>query len=318
MTQSRDPGQPNGVEEIPPRATPSVDFHNLLTSAAEIQKLRDGCLEAGFVSVTNALPNAPATTQAMERADQFFALEDSDPKKLAVSVRQTGRRYGWTPLFNEPAYEPGTLAYVESFDFGRGGDNVWPELPGFREDMKACWDTVAGIGDRVLAALALAAGLDSHFFANKCASRELSTMRLLHYPANDAPVSANHVGISAHTDFECITLLVQDAPGLELRNRAGQWLDAPSDEGRVVVLLGDMIERWTNGYYRATGHRVRNTNEKRMSIVMFFAVDDSVKVAPLPDFTDADRPARYAAMSQKAHIAAEVSRAERNRDMQKE
>lgn len=318
MTQTRDLRQRDAVEEIPLPALPSVDWGNLLTSPAEIDKLRFACLETGFVTVNDALQNSAAINQAMKRMDQFFALDDDDPGKLAVSVTQTGRRYGWTPLFNEPAYQPGTLAYVESFDFGRGGENVWPDLPGFRRDMKACWDAVADIGDRMLGALALAAGLDSHFFADKCASRELSTMRLLHYPANNAPVSANHVGISAHTDFECMTLIVQDAPGLELRNRSGQWFDAPSDNSQFVVLLGDMLERWTNGYYQATGHRVRNAEAKRMSIVMFFAVDDSVEVAPLPDFTSADRPPLYEPVTQKAHLAAEVARAEQNRDIQNE
>lgn len=318
MPQTRDLRQQDAVEELPPGTLPRVDFDSLLTSASELQELREACVETGFVIVTDALQHSGAITQAMERMDRFFALDDSDPRKLAVSVRQTGRKYGWNPLFNEPAYQPGTLAYVESFDFGRGGDNVWPDIPGFREDLTACWDAVSAIGDRVLAALALAAKLEKDRFAKKCASRELSTMRLLHYPANDAPVSADHVGIAAHTDFECITLLVQNAPGLELRSRAGQWFDTPSDESQIVVLLGDMIERWTNGYYEATGHRVRNSNEKRMSIVMFFAVDDSISVAPLPEFTNADRPPAYAPVRQKAHLAAEVARAERNRDNHEE
>ncbi|MGI9204512.1 MAG: isopenicillin N synthase family dioxygenase [Woeseiaceae bacterium] len=318
MPQTRDLRQQDAVEETPSPTIPSVDFDRLLTSADEVQKLRDTCRQTGFVTVNNALQESTAISQAMQQMHRFFALPDSDPMKRSVSVRTTGCRYGWTPLFDEPAYQPDTLAYVESFDFGRGGENVWPDLPGFRADMKNCWDVVAAIGDSVLEALALAAGLDRLVFASRCASRELSTMRLLHYPENHAPMSKNHVGIAAHTDFECMTLLLQNAPGLELRNRAGQWFDAPSDRNQVVVLLGDMIERWTNGYFQATGHRVRNSNEKRMSIVMFFAVDDSVSVAPLPDFTTADRPSMYAPVSQRAHLAAEVSRAERNRDNQKE
>ncbi len=142
-------------------------------------------------------------------------------------------------------------------------------------------------------------------------------MRLLNYPANDAPASGDNVGIAAHTDFECITLLVQNAPGLEIRTRTGQWFDAPSDTGQIVVLLGDMIERWTNGMFQATGHRVRNSNEKRMSIVMFLAVNDDVIVAPLPRFTSADCPPGYTPVGQREHLAAEVLQAERNRDRKK-
>jgi len=317
MPQTRDLRQFDSIEDTAFPSIPTVNFEGPLTSDAEIKRLRAACLETGFFTVDNALQPSTAITQALYQMDQFFALHDKDPRKVSVSVRRTGHKNGWTPLFGEPAYQPGTLAHVESFDFGRGGHNVWPELPDFRCDIRRCWDALAGIGDSVLEALALAAGVDRQFFVRNCATREFSTMRLLHYPANRAPVSEKNVGIAAHTDFECITLLVQSAPGLELRNRAGQWFDAPSNTGQIVVLLGDMIERWTNGLFQATGHRVRNTNQERMSIVKFFAVDDEVIVTPLPEFADSSRPAIYAPVGQREHLATEVLRAERNRDKEK-
>jgi len=317
MPQTRDRRQLESVEVTPLKSMPVVDFKKLLTSDAETTRLRAACLETGFFTINNALGHSTAITQALHQMERFFALDDEDSGKLSVSVRQTGNKRGWTPLFGEPAYQPGTIAHVESFDFGREGGNVWPELPSFRHDIRNCWQAISDIGDTILEALALAAGVDRNFFTENCDTRELSTMRLLNYPANDVPASDDNVGIAAHTDFECITLLVQNAPGLELRTRTGKWFDAPSDTGQIVVLLGDMIERWTNGLFQATGHRVRNSNENRMSIVMFFAVNDDVSVAPLPRFTGADCPPRYTPAGQRAHLAAQVLRAERNRDEKK-
>ena len=147
------------------------------------------------------------------------------------------------------------------------------------------------------------------FLAENCDSTDLDTMRLLHYPENRLPPRKNEVGIAAHTDFECITLLYQESPGLEIRDVHGRWLEAPAAPARIIVLLGDMLERWTNGYFQATGHRVRRTTRQRFSLVMFIAANAGVRVSPLQQFVSPGRPARYAATEQQQHIEAEMSKA---------
>ena len=138
-------------------------------------------------------------------------------------------------------------------------------------------------------------------------------MRLLHYPANDKLADDVNVGIAAHTDFECITLILQTSPGLELTSIDGAWYDAPSHDGRIVVLLDDMLERWTNSYFSATGHRVRNTVWQRYSIVMFFAANSDISIAPLPQFVSRQNPARFGSITQREHIDNEIRQAELNR-----
>ena len=137
-------------------------------------------------------------------------------------------------------------------------------------------------------------------------------MRLLHYAAEPDLNPHRDVGIAAHTDFECITLLYQTSAGLELLNTGGNWLNAPAKDGRIVVLLGDMLERWTNGMFKASGHRVRNTPELRYSIVQFIAVNRDVEVAPLPQFVTTAQPAKFTAIGQEEHIEAEIRRAQEN------
>ena len=137
-------------------------------------------------------------------------------------------------------------------------------------------------------------------------------MRLLHYPGGPEVSDPNEVGIAAHTDFECITLIYQGAPGLELTRPSGEWLDAPHSGGRIVVLLGDMLERWTNGYFRATGHRVRETAHQRFSIVMFIAANEGIEIRPLSKFVSARTPALYGPVTQAAHIEAEMRRSREN------
>lgn len=304
------------------RSVPCIDVRQLTEGdAAAIATIRDACLNTGFFYLNHVFESEHTIRQVLGQMNAFFGLDDADPRKQAVNMTITKAGQGWTPLYGELPYQPGTIAHVESFDCGRrpprGSDdppNVWPELPDFRRDVRACWDAVTDAGTAVLEGLSLAAGLERRFFADRCDTRQLNTMRLLNYPENDKPATDANVGISAHTDFECITLIYQTAPGLELLATDGAWYDVPGHDDRLLVMLDDMLERWTNGVFRATGHRVRNTGGQRYSIVMFFAVNDDEIVSPLAEFTSMDNPAKYDPVKQRDHLQSELEKAALNRD----
>jgi isopenicillin N synthase-like dioxygenase len=280
-----------------------------------VQAVRDACIETGFFYVQLSPQQQDSVARALRQMQRFFSLPDSDRRKQDVA--QSSGDFGWVQKGTEPAYQPGTVSSLEAFDYGHdnveGMDaKVWPPINAFRSDLTDCWNDYVALGDSVLRVLAKAAGLDQGFLLDRCNSRALNTMRLLHYCEEPEMDPSRDVGIAAHTDFECITLLYQTAPGLELLSTREEWLDAPVQEGRLVILLGDMLERWTNGEFRASGHRVRNTPEQRFSIVQFIAVNDEIEVAPLAEFVSVDSPSAYPSTKQARHIDAEVARAEAN------
>ncbi|MDR3474143.1 MAG: 2OG-Fe(II) oxygenase family protein, partial [Devosia sp.] len=98
------------------------------------------------------------------------------------------------------------------------------------------------------------------------------------YPEH--PDDADLFGAAPHTDYGFITLLTQDeVGGLEVRNRHGQWIAAPPIAGAYVMNVGDILERWTNGRFASTPHRVRNLKPRdRYSIPFFFDPDMSARV----------------------------------------
>ncbi|MDH4107795.1 MAG: hypothetical protein OEW35_05735 [Gammaproteobacteria bacterium] len=307
---------------------PRLDVRELLAEAAgrerAARRVLDACRGSGFFCVDGFLRHSGTHARLLQAMREFFDLPASDPRKQAVDVTGQADTRGWMPLFREPAYQPGTLARVESFDVGRprraSNDagylaNRWPRIPGFRSVVEEAWHQFTDIGMAVLEALGLALGSEPSFFAGRCRSQDLSTMRLLHYPGvrPGRPDDAN-VGIAAHTDFECITLISQTAPGLELQDRDGTWHDVPVGPDSIVVLLGDMLERWTNGALRATGHRVRNQPGQRYSVVLFFAVDDAVVVQPEQSLINPGDTPRYAPLRQRDHSRARLAEAEKNRD----
>ncbi|MBT8077331.1 MAG: hypothetical protein KJO31_02090 [Gammaproteobacteria bacterium] len=318
MPSTRELKQSDPIRGTLRETAPVIDARHLLTGndnclRAASQAVGRACRKTGFFYLDHAFGRRRTFADMQQQMERFFAMPVS--VKERVRTGSAPGDYGWEPLMSEPSYQPGTIAHMESLDFGfRDERNKWPDLPGFRQELRHYRETVASIAAAVLRALADSAGLDRNFFAERCQSHELNTLRLIHYPESTQNASDQDVGIAAHTDFECVTLISQTAPGLELLDVAGNWYDAPADDGTLVVILGDMLERWTNGFYKATGHRVRKTPWRRYSTVTFFAADDDVTIAPLPRFVNEATPSRYQPVRQRAHIESELARAVANRD----
>ena len=161
-----------------------------------------------------------------------------------------------------------------------------------------------------MTAFAKCLNLPSETFANMFDGQngDFGTIRLLRYPSNesanqDAIHNAN-VGISAHTDFEAFTLMHQDAPGLQFMPPEGSegWIDAPVHDDMFVVIVGDVLERFTNGVLKATPHRVVKTRHERNSIIRFNAVSSDTLIEPLPEFVSEDRPSMYTPVTMKTHM----------------
>lgn len=85
----------------------------------------------------------------------------------------------------------------------------------------------------------------------KLDSAHHSQLRLLHYPAitNDMWKDSLVTRLPAHTDWGAFTMLFQDKHGgLELREpHSGKFLHAEPEEGTLVLNVGDMMQRFTNG-----------------------------------------------------------------------
>lgn len=126
-------------------------------------------------------------------------------------------------------------------------------------------------------------------------------MRLIHYPHD--PGAEDRPGIGAHTDYECFTLLFATAPGLQIVDARGDWIDVPLIDGAMVMNIGDMMEILSNGRYRATRHRVKKVREERYAFPTFFACDYDYVVAPL---LRGEAP-RYAPVKGGAHLFARTA-----------
>ncbi|MBE7219186.1 MAG: isopenicillin N synthase family oxygenase, partial [Caulobacteraceae bacterium] len=174
--------------------------------------------------------------------------------------------------------------------------NVWPdaEAPGFRAHLTALYAALDQMGAAVLAAVARHLHLPDDWFEATVEDGN-SILRLLHYPPTDG--SGPNVRAAAHEDINVITLLLgAEEGGLQLLDReTGDWLPVNPPAGSIVVNIGDMLQRLTNGVLPSTSHRVVNPAPERRGVARYstpfflhFASD--FRIEALPGTTGAGRP----------------------------
>ena len=296
------------------RALPLVDISRLASGCREDRlavagELDRACRDAGFLYVTGAQPDPALFGRLLARARAYFALDHA--AKMQSYIGLSENHSGYVPE-GEEQFEEGTRDRRESYDIGCDyslatgrrpllGPNLWPDLPGFRDDVLAYYRHVADIGHQLFRCFALALGLDEgHFDAHL--AHPPSQLRLIHYPFD--PAAEDRPGIGSHTDYECFTLLSATAPGLQVVDRLGDWVDVPLLDGALVMNIGDMMEIMSNGRYVATRHRVRKVGQERYSFPFFHACDYDHVVAPVIP----DEVPRYAPVRSGEHLFSQTAR----------
>jgi isopenicillin N synthase-like dioxygenase len=301
--------------EIPVLDVSSVVRGDSAGIDALAKELGEACRDIGFFYVTGHGITPELNAQTFDMARAFFALPLD--QKMAVAMANSPNNRGYMPFEGETLDpdKPGDLK--ETFNLGLElapddpeilagipfrGVNQWPDLPGFRNAMLAYFDAVWSLGRKLHYAISRDLGLDDLFFDDKL-DRPLAILRLLHYPGNSVPQTPDQIGAGAHTDYGNITLLLPDAtPGLEVRTRHGDWIDAPNIPGAFICNIGDCLMRWTNDIYVSTPHRVRIPDRERYSIVFFLDPDPDADVTVLPECVTDGRPARYPPTTGAAYL----------------
>jgi isopenicillin N synthase-like dioxygenase len=262
-----------------------------------IDDIGRACEAAGFFYVVDHGVAHDAIEAVFAAAVAFFALPQAVRDVVDVSRSPCFR--GYVPMsVKGPGVPPRRLeAFQIMADLGpedphvragsvMHGPNVWPEeAPGFsagafRAALERYYDEVSRLSERLLGAFAGALGQAPDYF-RPFFTKPLTQLRLLHYPPQ--PKEAEALGVEAHTDPGAFTILMQDSVGgLEARNRAGQWISAPPIPFSFVINIGDMMQRWTDGRFASTPHRVANRSQQdRLSVPFFVNPGYEAIVAPI-------------------------------------
>jgi isopenicillin N synthase-like dioxygenase len=305
------------------KSLPIVDVSGLYSDdPAARQRVADeigaASRDSGFLYVVGH-PIKPETRQRLLAATQAFFARPVE-EKMRSYIGNSQSHSGYVPPGEEVFYgqKPDRKeAYDVSLDVPADDPEVlsgrtpmlgpvqWPDDQEFRAAVGGYYAEVSQLAHTLFRGFALALGLPEQYF-EAYLKKPPSQLRLIHYPyAPEAP--ADEPGIGAHTDYECFTILWPTAPGLEVMNGAGEWIDAPPIEGGFVINIGDMMEAWTNGTFVATSHRVRKVKEERYSFPYFAACDYHTVVKPLPQFMASGEAPRFEPLVAGDHLLAQTA-----------
>ncbi len=289
----------NSIPVIDVAASVSGDAAGMHATAEAIRK---ACIDIGFFYVMKHGIATDVIEGAYKQAERFFDLPEET--KLRYDINKIKRHRGYVPIGSLSA-DPKIMDLQEGFEIGLElpddpdylagnplyGPNVWPdELPEFRRDAYRYFKEILALGHRLFELFALGLGMPKDYF-EPFITKPMAQLRLIHYPSTK---SEEAMGIGPHTDYEPFTILWQNAAGLQVQNRRGQWIEAPPIPGTFVVNIGDMLQRWTNDLFVSTPHRVINTSgQRRYSLAMFLGTNHDCVVECLETCTSPDHPPNY-------------------------
>lgn len=258
-------------------------------------RLRAATHGSGFFYLTGTGVSSDLEARLLRTARAFFALPEAD--KLEIENVNSPHFRGYTRVGGERTQ--GRVDWREQIDIGPErtavdwdgapgyarliGPNLWPAaLPELREVVTEWEDHLRGVSRTLLRAWALSLGAPESYFDAHFGEPSTLT-KIVRYPGKEDPSQ----GVGAHKDSGVLTLLWVEPgkSGLQVE-RDGAWVDAPPVPGAFVVNIGEQLEYATQGYLRATNHRVISPRwpDDRISVPFFFnpQLDTSLPLIELP------------------------------------
>ena len=287
---------------------PVLDLSELSAGDGDAQNFLDGLRTAThevgfFYLVGHGVPQELMDTM-ITAARQFFALPESD--KLAIENVQSPHFRGYTRVGGERTQ--GKADWREQIDIGperptvepgpgvpdwerMEGPNQWPTAMPELRPLVELWDAeMMRVSRELLHAWALALGQPEDVFDAAFADRPSTLLKIVRYPgraeSSDGADAAGQ-GVGSHKDAGVLTLLLVEpgTAGLQVEHPQG-WIDAPPMRGAFVVNIGELLEVATNGYLKATVHRVLSPEPgtDRISVPFFYnpALSSNIPVLDLP------------------------------------
>jgi isopenicillin N synthase-like dioxygenase len=311
---------------------PAIDLAAFLSGgdhAAVVKEFRDACERIGFVVVYgHGLPER-LLDRAFAQSLAFFALPPEVKRQATPTIagqqrgyhdlatRNLGRTLGADvpPDLRESFFLGPIIDHRAHYAFipeaaASYAPNILPEQPaGFATTMTELYRGFERLSQDLLRVFALALELPETWFVDKI-GRHFSIMSSHHYPPLQEQPRPGQLRTGAHTDFGAMTILAMTdaAGGLEVRMPDDAWTPVVARPHELVINLGDMMARWTNGRWASTVHRVANppiislAESRRQSIGYFMHPDYDAPIRCIPTCVMDGTTPRFLEISAGMHI----------------
>ena len=318
-------------------AIPVIDIAPFRDGSARepvARAVADACERIGFLVVSGHGIEARVFERAFERSRAFFdrPRADKDRWHPRGPSRQRGfhgfatRGLAYT-LGEDTPPDLRETYFLGPVDDHRGhfahlpeaadayAPNIYPDNPpGTAEALIAIYRAYERLSADLLRIFAVALDQREDYFAGFI-GRHFSILSSHHYPPLRELPRPGQLRTGAHTDYGALTILAMtEADGaLEVRMPDGAWQPARPPRGTLLVNLGDMMARWTNGRWTSTLHRVANPRDldsarsRRQSIGYFMHPDYDAPIAAIPSCVADGAAPGLPTITAGEHIAAKIA-----------
>ena len=265
---------------------------------AFLAELRHAARHVGFFYLVGHGIEPELLGALMDSARRFFALTESD--KLAAAMVNSPHFRGYARIAGERTR--GLQDWREQIDIGAEqpafplapgapawmrlrGPNQWPAaLPELRPAVLHWQAAATRVLTQLMRAFALSLGQREEVFEPLYLNDPHILVKLIRYPGRE--LTGSDQGVGAHKDSGLLSLLLQDQQGgLQVETAQG-WVDVVPRPGALVVNIGELLELASDGYLRATLHRVITppVGRQRISAAFFLGarLDATVPLLSLP------------------------------------
>ena len=257
----------------------------------------DACRHYGYFFLNNPGVSANLIGAVFEETRRFYSRPPDQKARFNCSARS--QFLGYRGLGAEKSRMHSGAEACEQYRIGN--TVAAPGLSGlvelYHEPFRQgtlLFEELVKVGNRLMSLCATDLGLRNTFF-DCFMEAPMHRLGLNYYKVGAGQAIGNSVSVAmtSHVDHVVFTILTQDEPGLEVFSAEGEWRDVPMAANALFVFVGDYAQRWTNGVYRATEHRVREVSLDRMSLQYKHKPSYATVVRPLSPFVDEGNPARY-------------------------
>ncbi|MEM6523018.1 MAG: 2-oxoglutarate and iron-dependent oxygenase domain-containing protein [Bacteroidota bacterium] len=294
---------------------PSLDLNDFVNGTGEskqkfVKNLGEAYNSIGFVAIKNHYLTDQHSAKLYNTVKSFFNLTELVKSKYEIDGLFGQRGYIGKGKEHAKGRTVGDLK--EFFHIGQNvtdgdpikseyPDNVWvDEVPDLKGIGLEVYQRLERTGIEMLRAIALYLRLPENYFDDKVKNGN-SILRPIHYfpIKNVDSVPEDAVRAAEHGDINLITLLMgASADGLQVLRRDGKWIPITALPDQLVVNVGDMLERLTNGKLKSTIHRVVNPPKEllstsRYSIPFFMHPRSEMRLDCLPECIDEQHPKKY-------------------------
>jgi isopenicillin N synthase-like dioxygenase len=232
--------------------------------------IEQACSDVGIFYVTCPGIDVDFVDRVFDEAKAFFDQPDEEKMKSRASFENY--YMGFRPVGSEKSVSAGEYEQCEQYKLGfvkrpdgTSCSNVAERLSSsvFRKSTQQFWDSAQELSSCLQRYFATILGYEDDFF-DRFMQQPLHNLGLNYYP----DVNEDKDRLHAHIDYSLFTIILQESPGLLVKPRKGDWLEAPIMKGRLLVMVGEYLLRWSRGSLWAPPHRVsRGVSGKRYAVI---------------------------------------------------